>query len=313
MANTILIKRSTGSSAPASLTNGELAFAEGSGILYYGDAAGTPIQIGGAGFIQAAADAASAAALSSANAYTDSAAANLSGYVDSTATSLSGYVDSTATSLSGYVDSTASGLSSYVDTTVSGLSSYVDSTASGLSSYVDSTASGLSSYVDTKSDAASAAALSSANAYTDTAVANLVNSAPEVLDTLAELASALSGDASFAATIAGQIGELSAALSEGDLGTLVSQVSTISADLDSAESNIGTLSTDLGTVSANLATVSGDLDTLESSVSSSFSAIGGNGMMLGDMALQNKSTVDITGGTIDSVVVSNSTIDGGSF
>lgn len=40
MANTIRIKRSTGSSAPTSLANAELAFAEGSATLYYGTGTG---------------------------------------------------------------------------------------------------------------------------------------------------------------------------------------------------------------------------------------------------------------------------------
>lgn len=42
--------------------------------------------------------------------------------------------------------------------------------------------------------------------YTDQKVADLVNSAPEVLDTLKELSDALGGDANFATTIANQIG-----------------------------------------------------------------------------------------------------------
>lgn len=56
MANTIRIKRSTGSSAPASLANAEIAFAEGSAVLYYGTGTGgaggsatSIIAIGGAG------------------------------------------------------------------------------------------------------------------------------------------------------------------------------------------------------------------------------------------------------------------------
>lgn len=40
MANTIRIKRSTGSSAPSSLENAEVAYAEGSNILYYGTGTG---------------------------------------------------------------------------------------------------------------------------------------------------------------------------------------------------------------------------------------------------------------------------------
>ena len=40
MANTIRIKRSTGSSAPSTLENAEIAYAEGSNILYYGTGTG---------------------------------------------------------------------------------------------------------------------------------------------------------------------------------------------------------------------------------------------------------------------------------
>ena len=40
MANTIRIKRSTGNSAPGSLENAELAYAEGTNILYYGTGTG---------------------------------------------------------------------------------------------------------------------------------------------------------------------------------------------------------------------------------------------------------------------------------
>ena len=40
MANTVRIKRSTGSSAPTSLENAELAFAEGTEVLYYGKGTG---------------------------------------------------------------------------------------------------------------------------------------------------------------------------------------------------------------------------------------------------------------------------------
>lgn len=56
MANTIRIKRSTGSSAPTSLANAEIAFAEGSAVLYYGTGTGgaggsatSIIKIGGTG------------------------------------------------------------------------------------------------------------------------------------------------------------------------------------------------------------------------------------------------------------------------
>jgi hypothetical protein len=49
-------------------------------------------------------------------------------------------------------------------------------------------------------------ALNDAKGYTDTKVASIVNSAPETLDTLNELANALGNDANFSTTIANQIG-----------------------------------------------------------------------------------------------------------
>lgn len=54
-------------------------------------------------------------------------------------------------------------------------------------------------------DEQDAATLSSAQGYTDTAISNLVNAAPEVLDTLKELADALGSDPNFASTVASQI------------------------------------------------------------------------------------------------------------
>lgn len=50
------------------------------------------------------------------------------------------------------------------------------------------------------------AALNNAKAYTDTKVADLVNSSPEALDTLNELAAALGNDPNFATTVTSQIG-----------------------------------------------------------------------------------------------------------
>ena len=46
-----------------------------------------------------------------------------------------------------------------------------------------------------------------ANSYTDSAIKNLVNGAPETLDTLREIADALGNDANLAATLTQQIGE----------------------------------------------------------------------------------------------------------
>ena len=54
--------------------------------------------------------------------------------------------------------------------------------------------------------------LREANSYTDTKIAGLVNSAPEALDTLNELAVALGGDENFATTVATNIGANTAAI-----------------------------------------------------------------------------------------------------
>jgi hypothetical protein len=63
-------------------------------------------------------------------------------------------------------------------------------------------------YVDSKAAQEAADALSSAQSYTDTAISNLVNGAPALLDTLKELADALGSDENFAVTIGNQISAL---------------------------------------------------------------------------------------------------------
>lgn len=79
-------------------------------------------------------------------------------------------------------------------------------------------------------DAAGAAATaeSNANSYTDTAVSNLVNGAPALLDTLNELAAAINDDASFATTVATQIGEKQDTLTAGTAINIDASTDTIS-------------------------------------------------------------------------------------
>ena len=68
------------------------------------------------------------------------------------------------------------------------------------------------SLLATQTFAASAAAnaLSSANTYTDTTVANLVGAAPALLNTLSELSDALNDNPNFAAEVAAQLASLTA-------------------------------------------------------------------------------------------------------
>ena len=58
---------------------------------------------------------------------------------------------------------------------------------------------------ETYADQAEADAVTTANAYTDTAIANLVDTAPTTLDTLNELAAALGDDANFSTTVTNSI------------------------------------------------------------------------------------------------------------
>ncbi|NDC23724.1 MAG: hypothetical protein EBZ49_06290, partial [Proteobacteria bacterium] len=131
----------------------------------------------------------------------------------------------------------------YVDGVASGLDARLDSLEADpvTKAYVDGQASGLDARLDViegpSGQAGSIAkALVDAKAYTDQEVSALVNSAPEVLNTLKELADALSGDASFASTIAGQIGSLSGAIST-EIGNRQSDVSGLDARLDALEAD----------------------------------------------------------------------------
>jgi hypothetical protein len=58
----------------------------------------------------------------------------------------------------------------------------------------------------TKANAAQSAAIASSNTYTDNKVADLVDSAPDLLNTLNELAAAIGDDANFAATLSTSVG-----------------------------------------------------------------------------------------------------------
>ena len=84
-------------------------------------------------------------------------------------------------------------------------------------------------------------ALSTAKSYTDTAVAGLVDSSPETLNTLNELAAALGDDPNFATTVATQIG-----------GKLSTSGGTITGDVTmSATSNANSANFAWGTVNSN--------------------------------------------------------------
>jgi prefoldin subunit 5 len=115
--------------------------------------------------------------------------------------------------------------------------------------------------------AGDASTLSSAQSYTDQKVADLVNSAPEVLDTLKELSDALGGDANFAATVAGQIGDLDGRLDiiEPKVSSLESQASSLDDRLDTIEPKVSTLESEMDAVQAELISLDSRVDALEDS------------------------------------------------
>jgi hypothetical protein len=86
--------------------------------------------------------------------------------------------------------------------------------------------------------AGDASTLASANSYADQKIAALVNSAPAVLDTLKELSDAIGGDQNFAATVAGQIGDVAADLAAEETRALAAEAAlsaSISAEQARAE------------------------------------------------------------------------------
>ena len=92
------------------------------------------------------------------------------------------------------------------------------------------------------------AGVQEAKDYADQKVADLVNGAPAVLDTLKELADALGNDENFATTIAGQIGDLDSRLdtAESDIAALEAADVVLDGRLDVAEADINNLESDLG-------------------------------------------------------------------
>lgn len=69
------------------------------------------------------------------------------------------------------------------------------------------------SYVDSAVSSSGSNSLEDAKSYTDSAISALVGAAPSTLNTLKEIADAIANDASIAATLTGQIGAVSSAVS----------------------------------------------------------------------------------------------------
>ena len=119
------------------------------------------------------------------------------------------YLDNTPLSISGNmlaVNGTMIADHTYTDATVN---SAIATANAGMKSYVDNEIS--TTVIDTNT--AISANLTTAQNYADSAIANLVASAPSTLDTLNEIAAALGNDPNLSATLTSSIGNVSSNVS----------------------------------------------------------------------------------------------------
>jgi hypothetical protein len=126
----------------------------------------------------------------------------------------------------------------------------------------------------TKASAAQAAAVISANGYTDTKIAALIGEdTPAALDTLKEISQALADQDDAVAALVVTIGTVST-----DLATETNNRATadtaLSGRLDTAESDIDTLQTNVGTLQTNVVTAQSDIGTLQTDLGTAQTNIG---------------------------------------
>jgi archaellum component FlaC len=91
---------------------------------------------------------------------------------------------------------------------------------------------------------------------------NLVDGAPNALNTLNEIAAALNDDENFANAVISQLDAI-----DSTVGTHSNSLSTITTNLSTINNNINTITSTVGTNSNNIGTLQTDLDALETTVS----------------------------------------------
>ena len=320
MANTIRIKRSTGSSAPTSLSNAELAYAEGSNILYYGTGTGgaggsaTSIEaIGGDGYYSTLA---TAQTISGNKTYT--------GTID-----LSGATVQTFTCAQNLIVSgnlTVSGTTTTVNSTTTTIADKNLELAKGAAN--DAAADGGGITIDSGDGDKTWNWVNSTDAWTSSEHINLASSKAYYINGTSVLNSTTLGSniVNSSLTALGTIGTgvwaaTDVAIAHGGTGA-----STAAA----ARTNLGVvIGTNVQAYDAELAAIAGLTSAANklpyftgsgSAAVSDFSAYGRTlvddadaatartTLGLGTMATQNLNAVNIDGGTIDGI-----TLDGGSY
>jgi hypothetical protein len=211
MANTIRVKRSTTTSAPASLQNAELAYSESSNKLFIGVGTGgaggsatSIVAIGGTGaFLDLTTASSTYQTISGMSSYLTTSTASTT-YAPLASPTFTGTVTIPAgASIVGYLTS-ATASSTYQ--TISGMSSYL-TTATASSTYATlASPTFTGTPLVPTATAGTNTTQAASTAFVSTAISNLVNGAGAALDTLSELATALGNDANFSTTITTSIG-----------------------------------------------------------------------------------------------------------
>lgn len=161
--------------------------------------------------------------------------------------------------------------------------------------------------------------------YVDSAVSNLVDGAPDLLNTLNELAAAINDDANYSTTLTTALGtKLAKSSNLSDLDNVATARTNLGVAIGSdVQAYDATLAALAGvTVAANKLVYATGADAFATTDLTSFgrsliddadAAAARTTLALGTIATQNANDVAITGGSISGVTLSNVTIDGGTY